>query len=162
MHRLGTTLLLVIALASVAVAMVATAGSAAGARRQQIAIEERGVSGKRRGTFRLLPLAPGPLKADSGTFTFSLKEEPAEEVDGQRVTTYTATDVLKGKRGTLTLRSVTSSTNSGAGYRVGSGPWTAMRGTKAYAKASGGGAGSGVVPPRGIIYSRYEGYVSVP
>jgi hypothetical protein len=162
MHRLGTTLMLVTAVASAAAAMVATAGSAASARRQQIAIEERAVSGKRRGTFRLLPLAPGPLKADSGTFTFTAKEEPAEEVDGQRVTTYTTIDVLKGKRGTLTVRSETKSTNSGAGYLVGSGPWTVTRGTKAYAKARGGGAGSGVVTPRGAIYSRYEGYVSVP
>src|SRR5262245_15428339 len=162
MHRLGTTLMLAIAMASVAAAMVASAGSAAGARRQRVAIEERAVSGKPTGTFKLLPLAPGPLKADSGTFTFSAKEKPAVEVDGQRVTTYTTTDVLKGKRGTMVIRSVTSSTNSGAGYLVGTGPWTATRGAKSYAKVSGGGVGSGVVTPRGVIYTRYEGYLTVP
>jgi hypothetical protein len=164
MHRLGTTLTLVIAAGAAGAAMLAASGSAGTAAKQQIAIEERAVSreGELRGTFKLIPMTRGAVKADSGTYTFVVNSTPTVIVNGQRVTRYTSTATLKGKRGTLTIRTATRSTNSGGGYLIGAGPWFIKAGTKSYAGLRGGGAGSAVLTPRGVVFGRYEGYVGNP
>lgn len=141
------------------------AGGAAGlsAARQRIAIEERLVSGDSSGTFALIPLTAGSIKADSGTFKGSIEARPTVVVDGQRVTTYSGTETLTGKRGTLRIRSVTRTTDAGGEYVVGDGSWSLTTGgTKAYATLRASGASSGVVTPRKVIFTRHEGYVGAP
>ena len=118
------------------------------------------MSGSFSGTFKLIPLTPGSVKADNGTFTFSIKPRPSVLVSGQRVTTYGGADELTSKRGTLEIRSVTRSTEAGGEYLVGSGTWSAAGGTKAYAGLRANGMGSSILTPRKVIFSRYEGFVS--
>ena len=146
-----------------AAAVLATAGAAGtAATKQRIAIEERAVSDSPTGTFKLLPLTTGPLKADSGTAAFLVKRRGTVTASGQRVTTYAVTETLTGKRGVIELRAVTKSTDAGGGYLAGSGPWSVTGGTKAYDGLQGGGRESGVLTPRKVIFTRYEGYVTLP
>jgi hypothetical protein len=147
-----------------AAAVVLTAAGAAGTAvtKQRIAIEERAVSDKPSGTFKLIPLTTGPIKPDSGSASFSLKRRGTSTASGQRVTTYAVKETLTGKRGVLEISAVTKSTDAGGGYLAGSGSWSVAGGTKAYAGLRGGGGESGVLTPRKVIFTRYEGYVTLP
>ncbi len=154
---------LVAAIGMTVAAVLATAGAAGtAATKQRIAIEERAVSDSPTGTFKLLPLTPGPVKADSGRATFSLKRGGTSTASGQRVATYAVTQTLTGKRGIIEIRAVTKSTDAGGGYLAGSGPWSITGGTKAYNRLHGGGRQSGVLTPAKVIFTRYEGYVTLP
>ncbi len=130
------------------------------ARKQRIAIEEKVQLGATSGTFTIIPLTPGPTKADSGTFTFSATTQPTAIRGGQSVTTYKGVDELKGKRGTLRVPAVTTSTDAGGGYGAGTATWSIGGGTGAYAGLEGGGRGTVVGTPRGTVFTRYEGYVT--
>lgn len=149
----------------VAAAFLSASASVAQARthatKQRIAIEERITLGAQSGTFRLIPLTPGPLKADSGTLTYMAQQVPAVIRDGQRAARYKGTDVLAGKRGTLRIPNTTASTDAGGGYSVGTGTWSFGRGTGTYAGLSGRGRASVAATPSGLIMTRYEGYASV-
>ena len=114
------------------------------------------------GTFRLIPLTPGPLKEDSGTFTFSATQRPTVIRDGQTVTTYKGVDMLKGKLGTLRIPGVNTSLDAGGGFQAGTSTWSVADGTGAYADLRGGGRGAVVGTPKGIVLGRNEGYVSTP
>ena len=131
------------------------------AKKQRIAIEERVTLGAQRGTFRLIPLTPGPLKPDSGTLTYAAQQLPVIIRDGQRTARYKGIDALTGKRGTLRIPTTTASTNAGGGYSVGTGTWSFGRGTGTYTGLSGRGRASVAAIPSGLIITRYEGYVSV-
>ena len=152
-----------VCLLGVLLTLVLVSAGAAGpvVKKQRIAIEERSSVGASSGTFTLIPLTPGPVKADSGTFTFSATEKPTVIRDGQRVTTYVGVDQLRGKHGTLRIPNVTSATDAASGYSAGTVTWSLSRGTGVYSGLSGGGRGAGVLTPQGAISTRYEGYVSV-
>ena len=154
---------LVAVLCVVSMAALASLGAAGtAATKQRIAIEERAVSDSPNGTFKLVPLTPGPIKADSGSAVFAVKRRGTVTVSGQRVATYVVKQTLTGKRGVIEVRAVTKSTDAGGGYLAGSGPWSISSGTKAYAGLRGGGRQSGVLTPKKVIFTRYEGFVTVP
>jgi hypothetical protein len=144
------------------VAAVLIPGGAAGpaAKWQRVAIEERG--GANGGTFKLIPLTPGPIKADSGTWMFlGATQKPTVILKGQTVKRFKGTDQFTGKGGTFRIPSVSSVLDAGGGFAVGTQTWSFSSGTGAYAGVSGGGAGAFVVTPSGRGGGdRFEGYVS--
>jgi hypothetical protein len=149
-------------LLAIVAAAVLTAAGAAGtaAPKQRIAIEQRVAN--QAGTFKLIPLAPGPIKADSGKLFYTLKPGAVVTTLGQRATTYTVKQTLRGKRGVIQLTGVTKSTDAGSGYLSGSGTWSVADGTRAYAGLRGSGRESGVLTPAMVFFTRYEGYVTLP
>ena len=151
----------VVAIAAISLSSALVSSGTAGplVKKQRIAIEERVAHGARSGTFTLIPLTPGPLKADSGTFTFSVTTEPTIIRNGQSITTYKGVDELKGKRGTLRIPNVTAATAAGGGYGAGTATWSIRSGTGAYAGLKGSGRGAVVGTPEADL-TRYEGYVS--
>ena len=150
-----------IVIAAAAAAVLTAAGSAGiAAPKQRIAIEERVAN--QAGTFKLIPLAPGPIKADSGKVFYTLKPGAIVTTLGQRVTTYTVTQTLSGKRGVIELKGTTKSADAGGGYLAGSGTWSVTDGTRAYAGLRGAGRESGVLTPAKIFHTRYEGFVTLP
>jgi hypothetical protein len=126
---------------------------------QRVAIEERWRVDSPTGTFRLIPLTPGPLKADHGTFTFP--ETPGEGIirGGQSVTVYRGVDTLTGVRGTLTVPNLSDAADAGGSFQVGATTWSVGAATGVYAGLRGGGHGSLVATPDGLVLTRYEGYV---
>ena len=141
-------------------ASVSVGSARALANKQRIAIEEKSTLGTHGGTFRLIPLTPGPVKADSGTFTYTAQPLPTAIRNGQRVARYTGTDTLTGKRGTLYISNTTASTDAGGGYSVGTGTWSVGGATGAYVGLNGRGRAAAVGTPGGLTISRYEGYVT--
>ena len=131
------------------------------AQKQRIAIEERITLDAQSGTFRLIPLTAGPLKPDSGTFTYTARQLPAVIRNGQRTARYEGTDALTGKRGTLRIPNTTAVSDAGGGYSIGIGTWSLRRGTSTYAGVGGSGRVAVAGTPSGLIITRYEGYVSV-
>jgi hypothetical protein len=138
--------------------MLAAAGAAVQAK-QRIAIEERG--GESAGTFVLIPLTPGLLKADSGTWMFTgATQLPTVIRNGQQVTRYRGGDAFTGKHGSFRLPVMSFVVNAGGGYQVGTQIWSFRNGTGVYAGMRGGGAGAFVAPPSGRGGDRFEGYLS--
>jgi len=159
-HLRLTVPLIAVAAVAAPLAVAGSVGTDSG--KQRIAIEEKSTLGAPSGTFRLIPLTGGPLKADSGTFTFSATQTPTVVRDGQTVTTYRAVDTLKGKLGTLKIPSVSNVSAAGGGFFALGGPWSVGSGSGAYAGLRGGGRGSGVGTPKGVALTRYEGYLVAP
>ena len=150
--------------AALTLSMLVSAGAAGStSKKQRIAIEEKvtttALAGS--GTFTLTPLTPGPLKADSGTFTYTGGSQGQVLRNGQSVTRYSGVDVLKGKHGTLRIPNSTATVDAGGNYRVGTGTWSLSGGSGAYASLRGGGRGAVGGPPQGTVFTRYEGYVIV-
>jgi hypothetical protein len=148
----------------VAVVFLPVSASAGQARalvkKQRIAIEERIAPAAQSGTFRLIPLTPGAVKADSGTLTYTAQQLPTVMPDGQRTARYKGIDTLSGKRGTLRISNATASTDAGGGYSVGTGTWSLGHGTNKYTGLIGNGRASVAGTPSGLIITRYEGYVA--
>jgi hypothetical protein len=153
-----------VALASLTALIAVIGATASTQKRQRIAIQEaaRSTGKSGTGTFTLTPLTPGPLKRDTGTYTFTVKISLTVIRGGQRSTTYTGVDELQGKRGTLRIPNVILGSRAGGGYQIGAATWSVKRGTKAYAGIAGGGRGGFVLTPRGFVFSRYEGFVTTP
>jgi hypothetical protein len=116
-----------------------------------------GASSARPDQFVLTPLRAGALERDSGTATAG--ELPAERVvmrDGRRVV-----ETLKGKRGTLVIRSRIEYVDAGNGYHVGTGTCRVVRGTGRYARVAGGGRRGDVWLESGPWSGFNEGFVTV-
>lgn len=146
----------------IAASLTSLGAASTAVTKQRVAIEERAVSDSPTGTFTLMPLTAGPIKADSGSVAFAVRRRGTVTVSGQRVATYTVKQTLTGKRGVIEIRAVTKSTDAGGGYLAGTGPWSVAAGTKAYAGLRGGGRQSGVLTPKKVIFTRYEGFVTLP
>ena len=148
------------ALVCVIAAVVSITAAAAPTAKQRIAIEERG---DRNGTFKLIPLTPGPLKADAGTWMFLGDTQlPTVIRNGQQVTRYRGSDGFKGKYGTFRLSVVSFVVDAGGGFQAGTQTWSFRSGTGAYSGLGGGGAGAFVATPHGGGGDRFEGYVTIP
>jgi hypothetical protein len=151
-----------VALASIAVAMFASLGAASPTvTKQRVAIVERiGFNGGA-ATFEIIPLAPGPLKHDSGTIGPSTGNENAGSVtrNGQRLTVIRGVDPMTGKQGSFEVSQKIERAELGGGYGVATGTWSFRGGTGAYARFTGGGRFAGLDLPSGRVLIRQEGYV---
>jgi hypothetical protein len=134
--------------------------AAATTAKQKIAITEKLSPGAKVGTFKLIPLGAGPLKADSGTFTFSAKLLRTVVRNGKKIMFYRGVDNLKGKQGTFRIPGTSAVTSARGGYFVGVGTWSFRNGTGVYAGVSGGGSSKAVAAPNGLGTGRYDGYVT--
>jgi hypothetical protein len=156
-----------IVLAVLAAAFTLTSVAAAGtdATKQRIAINAKV---RPEGTFVLVPLRPGSLKRDSGTFNAAGGSGRTVTRNGQEVLIYTNAWTLGGKRGSVTLReqiewvSIGRDGNrDGQDDTVATGTWKVVGGTGAYARIAGGG-GSGHAGLEVGWIARFEGFLTVP
>jgi hypothetical protein len=151
----------VIALSTVTMASVASGGPAA--KRQRVAIDGRLVLASNKGTWTLIPLSRGPLKKDSGTLVGGGVVKPPVIKDGAKITVILGKDVLTGKYGTFVLTQVVESMAAGRGETADVGTWKFMKGTRAYKGVTGGGRFAAACCARtGVLYSRQEGYLTIP
>jgi hypothetical protein len=160
MRRCIISVLALIALAAATnLASTVSAGSAKG---QRVMLVQKHRFGSPMGTFVLYALTDGPLELDSGRYTLAAAEKPHIVRNGQGIAVYIAVETLTGKRGSFVIRWRVEFVGAGEGSTVGTGTWSLVRGTGAYAGASGGGRLAAVVmTPRGFTSSQCEGFVRV-
>jgi hypothetical protein len=159
MRRRILSVLALTALAAVTnLASSVSAGSLA--QEQRVMLVQKHRVGAPTGTFVFYALSPGPLKLDSGKYTYAAAEKPPVILKGQGMAVYIAVTTLTGRRGTFVIRWRMEFVGAGNGNTVGTGTWSLVRGTGAYAGASGGGRVA-TVTPRGFTSSQYEGFVRV-
>lgn len=155
-------------LLALAAAVTLTSVAAAGldAAKQRVAIMTKGAANASSpAVFVLTPLQAGALKPDSGTTRVagSLPPERVAMREGQRVAIYDSiVETLKGKRGSLVIRSRLEYVDAGNGYHVGTGTWKVVRGTGQYAQITGGGRRGDVYLDRGPWSGRNEGFLTLP
>jgi hypothetical protein len=149
-----------------AVTLTSIASAGPDGAKQRVAIMTKGAANASSpAAFVLTPLQAGALKRDSGTTRVagSLPPERVVMREGQRVAIYDPiVETLKGKRGSLVVRSRIEYIDAGNGYHVGSGTWKVMRGTGQYAQITGGGRRGDVYLDRGPWSGRDEGFLTVP
>jgi hypothetical protein len=136
------------------ISSAATDATSAPVNSQRIAIEGVFSWTTGEGTFKLVPLTPGPLKADSGTSVGNGEFKPETIRNGQGVTVFNGVDSFTGKHGTFTtterLEQVTvgGPLAGGARYRILTGTWKLVGGTGAYKGVTGQGAYASITLPR--------------
>jgi hypothetical protein len=85
-------------------------------------------------------------------------EKPPLIRNGQGIAVYVAAETLKGRQGTLVVRWRVEFVGAGNGNTVGTGTWSLVRGTGAYAGVTGGGRLAAVVyTPKGLTSAELEG-----
>lgn len=159
-----TTRSLLVSAAALAVLAIgssaATGSTEVAVKKQRIAIEGIFNLGTEKGTFKLIPLTPGPLKRDSGTFKGFGSFDPNVLVrNGQSVTLITGRDDLTGKNGTFSVSQRVELISAGGVYGANVGTWTFDRGTGVYEGLTGGGGFAGVLLPGSMLRFREEGFV---
>jgi hypothetical protein len=142
-------------LGTAAVTLTSIAAAAPAPARQRVSLTVKGQAH----TFVLTPLTAGRFGRDSGTFSDCCWSERFIMRDGQRVEINDPIATYTGKRGTLVVRHRIEWVNAGNGYTVGTGTWTIVRGTRAYAHVTGGGRSAYSWLPRGFVSARAEGFV---
>ena len=162
-ERVARTLTTLAQLSVASLVLVSAAQAGPAATKQRVVMEAKAAAGPGGGTFVVTPQGPGPLKSDTGTFTFTISKQEVVR-SGQRVTIYTVTSTWAGKRGTLVLRQRIDDVAAGNGYRVGTGVWSLLsaRGTGQYAGVSGSGRSAYAWTPQKRVFFRYEGFVTKP
>jgi hypothetical protein len=158
--RRTTALVVLLACASALVLLsVASAGSRA--TKQRISFLQTFNVQTGAGTWKLIPLSPGPLEADSGKQNGDGAAGASVLRNGQRVTPISGSDRMTGKQGTLVISQNLVSTNVGKRYSADIGTWKFVSGTGAYKALSGGGRFAGVGLPGGIVIINQEGWVTI-
>jgi hypothetical protein len=138
---------------------IGTASSAPVAKKQRISLVGTFSTLTGTGTWRLVPLTPGPLEADSGTLTGSGSTGPTTFRNGQRVVVITGGDTMTGKRGAFAVTQSVESTNVGRRYSADIGTWSLRGGTGAYEGLTGKGRFAAVGLPNGTLLVNQEGWV---
>lgn len=148
--------------AVVSVTLVGVASGGSSATKQRIAIDGKFNINNESGTFKIIPLSAGALKADAGKFTGTGNiGSPVVRKNGQEVTTITGTDAYTGAKGTLNVAQRLDSAAAGRGYGVVTGTWVVVSSTGVYEGYTGGGTFSAVELPSGAaLLFREEGYIS--
>ena len=161
--RKATQSVTALALLTGALLVLAPATLAVPSTSKQRIVMEVTASGPAGGPFVLTPEGSGPLKPDTGKWTFVASKKEIVR-GGQSVTRYTSTTTWAGKLGTLVLRERFDDVAAGRGYRVGTGTWSPVtaRGTGQYAKVTGAGRSAYVLTPHQGPYGRWEGTVRSP
>lgn len=136
---------------------IATAGPAAKARPQRVAILLH------KTTFTLVPLASGSVKGDSGTDQACCWTSRAVTRDGQSAEIDNPTLTFKGKNGTFTWHEKITFVDIDNDYTVGTGVWRISGGTGAYAHLEGHGREAFVnrTAENRTVADRAEGVVDV-
>jgi hypothetical protein len=150
--------------AVVTVTLVAVASGGSTATKQRVAIDGKFNTSNETGTFKIIPLTTGALKADSGKFTGTGNfGSPVVRKNGQEVTVIGGTDAYAGAQGTLNVAQRLTSVAAGRGYGVVTGTWVVVSSTGVYEGYTGGGTFSGVELPSGAaLLFREEGYLTKP
>ena len=160
-RRRSVVVLAVVAVATAVIASAASGGPSA--QKQRVAIEGRLVLATNKGTWTLVPLSAGPLKKDSGTLVGGGNVLPPVIRDGQKVTVIIGKDVLTGKRGSFVMTQRVTSVLAGRGETADTGTWKFQPGTGAYKGVKGGGGfAASCCAKTGILYSRQEGFLTIP
>ena len=146
------------ALATAALIPVSAISAAELAMKQRVMLVQKQRFGAPNGTFVFYTLTPGPLGPDSGALMLAAVERPYVVRDGQRLAVYLGVERLTGKHGSFHIRWRLELAGAGEGSTVGTGTWSLVRGTGAYAGATGGGRLATVVmTPRGFTSAQFEG-----
>jgi hypothetical protein len=155
-----------LAVLAAAVALTSVAAASPDAVKQRVQITTGG--GADFGSvqkFVLAPLSAGPLKSDSGTVTGS---DPANQRnvtrEGQPAQIVTWVSTQKGKRGSFVVRARIEHIDAGNGFHIGTGTWKFVRGTGAYAGATGGGRVANAFIDFGprTLSERWDGFLTLP
>ena len=110
----------------------------------------------------LTPVGTGELEADSGTETSVVRSERVVVRQGQSAKIVTWVATAEGKHGSFVLRERIEHMGAGNGFGIGTGTWTLVRGTGAYADATGGGRVSQAESERSRRWSeRRSGFITV-
>jgi hypothetical protein len=145
----------VVAIAAALVVAVAQGGGMA--TKQRVVIDGNEAS------FTLTPASIGrPLERDSGSVGFCCWTDHTVVRDGQSADiTDGPTMTLTGKMGTLVARNHMEWLDIEGGYEIFTGTWRVVRGTGAYAGATGGGRVAGIQLPSGLTKWRRSGVLTV-
>jgi hypothetical protein len=144
------------ALLTTVVAGIATAGSAA-EKKQRVEITFHSLAK----TFVLVPLTPGPIRRDSGTYSSCCWTRRFVTRDGESMEVDDPTVTMKGRHGTFTWHERLTFVDINNGYDVATGPWTITRGTGAYAHLRGHGREAAVDKQNVEVAVRDEGLVDL-
>jgi hypothetical protein len=137
--------------------------SLSAASKQRVEITAGGVIGPTSsGRFVLTPVGAGELELDSGTETSVVRNRRVVVRQGQSAEIVTWVTTVKGKHGSFVLRVPIAHMDAGNGFHIGTGTWTFVRGTGAYADATGGGRVSNAWSETSGRWSeRRDGYLTV-
>lgn len=147
------------ALGAASATPVSSASSVRAVELQRVAIEQRMRLGGHGGTFTLHPLTAGALERDSGRFGHEDGSRTVAIRGGQGVARYELRTDFTGARGRLVVYQRLELVAAGNGYLVGTGTWSIIHGTGAYAEMAGGGYQGAVMTPGGVTLSQGEGFV---
>lgn len=150
----------VLIVVAVAVTLVAAASGGSFAAKQRMAIDGKFSPSTGSGTFKIVPLTSGALKADSGAFTGTGTISKAVIRGGQTVTVIVGTDSYVGAKGTLNVSQRLVSVAAGRNHNVVTGAWKVVSGTGAYEGYEGGGTFAAAQIPSGPLLFREEGNVA--
>lgn len=151
------------ALVAAGLIVTSTVSAASAAQEQRVMLVQKHRFGAESGKFVLYALTSGQLERDAGSYTYLAAERPPLIRRGQGIAVYITIASFTGKRGTFVLRSRVEFVGAGNGTTVGTGTWSIVSGTKAYAGMKGGGRVAVVaMTPGGDTSSQYEGFVAAP
>ena len=112
-----------------------------------------------KGTFEVIPLSPGPLQHDTGTFDSSGEFGNFVVHGGLRLQIGHGSDALTGKQGTVALSQQVQHVNVVGGYFVDTGTWSFAGGTGAYVNLAGSDRFVAVALPSNRLLVRQKGIV---
>ena len=155
------TIASIVTLLSCAV-VVASAAAAPGApTKQRVAFVGAFDTNNGGGTWRLIPLTPGPLKADSGTVSGSGEVVGRPLRNGQRVTLDHGRRQPDRKAQVLGISQSVVSTQVAPGLSADIGTWKFHGGIGAYEHVTGGGRFAAVGLASGVIRVSQEGWLTI-
>jgi hypothetical protein len=143
-----------------AVAVVSIASASPATTRQRFAIEARGSNYSHSGTFVFRSVTRGALGPDVGRYSYTVESRRPVIRNGYPVDINIVLTSFTGRRGTFEIRARNGLLGAGNGYSIGTGTWSFVRGTRAYAGLTGRGRIAFVITPRGPESARVEGVLS--
>ncbi len=154
-------LTVLVALAA-AVTLASAAGAGPDAVKQRVTITTQAPKTTYVSSFVLTPMQTGAVKADSGSWIAGPETTHRVVRGGQDVSIYVQTSTLKGKLGSLVVRTRQEWAEAGNGYNASADTWKVVRGTGQYAGVTGGGRGTSVwFEPNDHWSTRVQGFLTV-
>jgi hypothetical protein len=148
---------------AVAVTLASTAAGSSAVARQRVTITTQAPKTTKVSPFVLTPLQSGSIKPDTGRLIVGSEQSHEVTRDGQDVFVSVSTSTLKGKLGSLVVRTRQDWTEAGNGYNASTDTWKVVRGTGQYAGVTGGGRGTTVwFEPNDHWSGRAQGFLTTP